>query len=96
MPNADDRREQVRARTPIAALIAETVNLEHERSALRGACPLHPDRYRGLYVSADRDHFHCFSCGAGGDVVQWIMQLEHVSEEEALARLISRAPPTIS
>ncbi|WP_367113509.1 CHC2 zinc finger domain-containing protein [uncultured Sphingomonas sp.] len=69
----------------LAKVVAKTVELETTQSGLRGSCPFHPDATRGLYVHNGR--FHCFSCGAGGDVVDWWMRLHRADEETAAAYL---------
>jgi DNA primase len=91
MTISDDFIAKVRARVPLAALVAETIALADENGSLRGSCPSHPDPSRGLYVNAGKDLFHCFSCGRHGDVVQWTRDRYRVSEEQAIALLAKRA-----
>ncbi|MFD1787079.1 CHC2 zinc finger domain-containing protein [Sphingomonas floccifaciens] len=85
MSHLSDHRRLARAQSPLVQLVAKTVELETTQSGLRGSCPFHPDATRGLYVHNSR--FHCFSCGAGGDVVDWWMRLHRADEETAAAYL---------
>ena len=89
MSNLAELRALAQARSPLVKLVADTVELQATQSGLRGACPFHPDATRGLYVHNGR--FHCFSCGAGGDVVDWWMRLHRADEETAAAYLTRRA-----
>lgn len=85
----DELRALARTQVPLAALIAETVDLRPARADLRGACPFHPDAGRGLYVSP-MGHFQCFSCRMTGDVVAWAMRVQGIDEATAIARLLQR------
>lgn len=66
-------------------LIGITVALEAAPPILRGRCPFHPDFSRSLYVGTRQ--FHCFSCGVGGDAVDWTAFQMGVSRFEAAAQL---------
>ena len=92
MPDAAEQRALTRARVPLAAMIAESVDLRVEQLQMRGPCPLHPDSSRGLYVGRE-GYFHCFSCGAGGDVVDWTMRVKGVDEAAAIHMLLGSQPP---
>ena len=89
MSDLAEQRALALAQIPLVALISETVDLEPAQLALRGACPFHPDASRGLYVSPN-GHFHCFSCGSGGDVVAWNMRVHQIDEAAAIDRLLRR------
>ena len=56
------------------------------------SCPFHSDTTPSLHVYAD--HFHCFSCGAHGDAIDWLRDVEGLSDEEALAVLANWEGPT--
>lgn len=92
MPSISNRRLLAQVRVNLIPLASESVELEAQGLNLRGACPLHPDKNRGLYVMPS-GRFHCFSCGAGGDVVDWTMLVESVDEKMAIERLIARQSP---
>lgn len=84
-------RAPARAYAPLDSVIAERVELHAENASLRGSCPLHLDERRSLYVMRI-GCFHCFSCGAGGDVVDWTMLVDRVDEASAIKRLLARQP----
>jgi DNA primase len=56
-----------------------------------GLCPFHSEQTASLAVSREAGLFHCFGCGAGGDVIRFIERAEHVSFPEAVRRLARRA-----
>lgn len=93
MADLAEQRALARAQVPLAKIVSETVDLRPDRSELRGSCPFHPDIDRGLYLSR-RNHFHCFSCGASGDVVDWAMHVYQVDETDAISRLLRYPPQT--
>lgn len=91
MPDMQPIIETLRARVPIAELVAESVELTAAGKLLRGRCSVHRDEARGLYVEEARGLYYCFSCGREGDVVRWTRESARCSEEDAIALLCERA-----
>ncbi|MCI8277411.1 MAG: DNA primase [Clostridia bacterium] len=60
-----------------------------------GLCPFHKEKSPSFSVSADRQYFHCFGCGKGGDVFTFISEIEKVSFKDALEFLAERAKITL-
>jgi DNA primase len=56
-----------------------------------GRCPFHAERTPSLGVSREAGLFHCFGCGAGGDVIRFVERIAQVSFREAVRRLAARA-----
>lgn len=81
----DHELSRLRAENPLPALIGREVRLQRSGRGFRGLCPFHGERNPSFFVYAD--HFHCFGCGAHGDVIGWVMQRGHLSFPEAVARL---------
>lgn len=79
------------SKNDIVSVISETVQLTPKGSRLWGHCPFHADRSPSFSVSPDKQLFHCFSCKAGGSVIQFIMQSENLSFADAVRRLAQRA-----
>lgn len=65
-------------------VLGETVCLDARAGALRTNCHLHPDRWMSLYAYAGGTRFHCFSCGASGDQVKWVMVRHGLSRADAV------------
>jgi hypothetical protein len=59
------------------------IELDDRAGAIRTNCHLHPDRGMSLYAYGGATRFHCFSCGASGNQVQWAMLRHRLSREEA-------------
>ncbi len=91
--------EELRARTPIAALIGRRVRLAKSGKQWKGCCPFHGEKTPSFYVYDDG--FHCFGCGAHGDAISFVMQSEGSGFVEAVEKLageagleVPRASPT--
>ena len=81
--------DELRARTPLAPLIARRVRLERAGREQKGCCPFHNEKSPSFYVYDD--HYHCFGCGAHGDAIGFVMQSEGASFTEAVERLAAEA-----
>src|SRR6185436_20592361 len=76
--------ETVRNSADIVRVISEYVTLKGAGSALKALCPFHSEKTPSFSVSRDRQSFHCFGCGVGGDVFSFVMKIENVTFHEAL------------
>lgn len=75
----------VRRGHPIEAVVAEAgVELRRTGRGLLGCCPFHDDSTASLSVGGVPDRFHCFGCGASGDVIDFVQRLHHVGFREAV------------
>ncbi|HET9079913.1 MAG TPA: DNA primase [Trebonia sp.] len=82
----------VRERSPIADVIGEYLQLRPAGGGnLKGLCPFHAERTPSFNVTPGKELYHCFSCGEGGDVIKFVMQLETLQFGEAVERLAARA-----
>ncbi len=81
--------EELRARTPLPALVGRRVRLSRSGRQLKGCCPFHGEKTPSFYVYDD--HFHCFGCGAHGDAISFVMQSEGATFPEAVQRLAAEA-----
>lgn len=88
---SDSKIEEVRDRTDIVELISQYVNLKSAGRNHLGLCPFHAEKTPSFSVNAERQFFHCFGCGAGGDVFSFLMQTEGISFPDAVRRLADRA-----
>jgi DNA primase len=89
IPDADIAR--VRELSPIADVVSEHVTLRNAGGSLKGLCPFHDERSPSFNVTPARGFWHCFGCGAGGDVITFVQQIDHLSFTEAVERLAARA-----
>jgi len=90
-PTSDEFVNQVRAAVDIIDVVGEYVQLRKSGRAFVGLCPFHSEKSPSFNVNAERQFFHCFGCGAGGDIFSFLMKLEQLSFPEALHKLADRA-----
>ncbi len=83
--------DEIRRRVEIAEVISDYLPLKRAGRNLRGLCPFHAEKTPSFMVSPDRQAYHCFGCGAGGNAISFVMEYEKVSFVEALTSLARRA-----
>lgn len=87
--------EELRNRLSIADLVARRVRLQKRGRDHLGLCPFHNEKTPSFTVSEEKGFFHCFGCGAHGDVVGFAMRSEGLSFPEAVERLARDAGMTV-
>jgi DNA primase len=85
----DSFLEELRARTPLPALIGRRVKLSRSGRQWKGCCPFHGEKTPSFYVYDDG--YHCFGCGAHGDAIGFVMQSQGASFMEAVELLAGEA-----
>jgi len=83
--------EQVRTSTDILDLVVQYVPLKRAGKSFKGLCPFHAEKTPSFNVSPEREIFHCFGCGQGGDAFKFLMLYEKMSFTEAVTHLAERA-----
>ena len=83
--------DELRARTPLGALIGRRVRLTRAGRDLKGLCPFHNEKTPSFHVVEDKGFFHCFGCGAHGDAIAFVMRCENLGFMEAVERLADEA-----
>ncbi|MEU7146455.1 DNA primase [Streptomyces sp. NPDC045470] len=92
----DDDVKAVRDAVPIDAVVSEYLQLRNAGGGnLKGLCPFHDEKSPSFHVSPAKGLYHCFGCQEGGDVVDFIMKLDHLSFAETIERLASQAGITL-
>ena len=81
--------DELRARTPIAAVIGRRVKLARSGRQWKGCCPFHGEKTPSFYVYDD--HYHCFGCGVHGDAITFVMQSQGSTFPEAVEQLAAEA-----
>lgn len=88
---SDDLIEEIRSRNDIIDVISDYVKLKRKGSAYFGLCPFHNEKSPSFSVNGQRQIFHCFGCGEGGNVYSFIMKYENFTFPEAVRFLAERA-----
>lgn len=83
--------EDIRARVALADVVGKRVKLTRKGREHSGLCPFHNEKTPSFTVSEDKDFYHCFGCGAHGDVISFVMNTEGLSFPETVERLAMEA-----
>jgi DNA primase len=83
--------DEVKSRLNIVDIVGAKVPLKKAGHNYKGLCPFHNEKTPSFMVSPDRQSFHCFGCGKGGSVIDFVMEYEHVDFVEALESLAEKA-----
>jgi len=86
-----EKIDEIRNATDIIEIIGSVVRLKKRGKSYLGLCPFHTEKTPSFTVSADRQMYHCFGCGVGGNVFTFLMEFEKVSFPEALRTLAEKA-----
>lgn len=83
--------DEIRARLTLSDIVSRRVKLQQRGREHTGLCPFHSEKTPSFTVSNDKSFYHCFGCGAHGDVIGYLMRVEGVSFPEAVERLAGEA-----
>ena len=87
--------EEIKANTDIVEIISQYVSLKRKGRNYFGLCPFHNEKSPSFSVSETKQIFHCFGCGAGGDVIGFLKKIENIEFKEAVEMLAERANITL-
>ena len=82
--------DELKSRADIVSVVSEHVVLRKMGRSHKGLCPFHKEKTPSFTVRADPPVFHCFGCGAGGDVVEFVKLKEGLSFKDAIESLARR------
>ncbi|MSP88007.1 MAG: DNA primase [Alphaproteobacteria bacterium] len=91
MSFAPDFLDEIRARVPLSDVIGKRVRLVRKGREFSGLCPFHNEKTPSFTVNEDKGFFHCFGCGAHGDVIGFVMRTDALAFPEAIERLAGMA-----
>ena len=87
--------EDIKFRNPIEDVVSSYVTLSKAGSNMKGLCPFHSEKTPSFTVYTSSSSFYCYGCGAGGDVVSFIMKAENLDYPSAVEFLAKRVGITI-
>ena len=91
----DEIIDEIRNSNNILDVVSQYVVLKRSGRSYSGLCPFHKEKSPSFYVSPDKQIFHCFGCGEGGDVLGFIKKIENITFKEAIETLAERANITL-
>ena len=83
--------DEVRDRTDIVGVVSQSVSLKKVGKNYKGLCPFHSEKTPSFTVSPEKRIYHCFGCGAGGNVFKFVMETQNISFLEAVRKLSQNA-----
>ena len=92
---SDELIEEIRNSNDIVDIISQYVVLKRSGRNFFGLCPFHKEKSPSFSVSPDRQIFHCFGCGVGGNVIHFLQKKENIDFREAIELLAERANITL-
>ena len=86
----NDAVQRVKDAAQIVDVIGECVSLKRAGTNMKGLCPFHGEKTPSFMVNPERQTFHCFGCGEGGDVLSFVIKYYNLTFPEALKELANR------
>jgi DNA primase len=83
--------DEVKARLDIVDVVGSKVELQRAGRAFKGLCPFHQEKTPSFTVNPERQSYHCFGCGKGGDIISFVMDTDGLDFKEALRGLAAQA-----
>src|SRR4051812_14851162 len=83
--------DQIKQRVDIVEVVGRHVELKRAGAMFKGLCPFHTERSPSFTVTPSRQSYHCFGCGAHGDAVQFLLEMEGMSFRETIEDLAQAA-----
>ncbi|MBR6810363.1 MAG: DNA primase [Clostridia bacterium] len=87
--------DELYARADIVSVVSGYLQLKKDGRRYWGLCPFHNEKTPSFSVNADLNLYYCFGCKAGGNVVQFVMEMEHLSFQEAVKLLAEKCHMTV-
>ena len=87
--------DELYARADIVSIVSGYLQLKKDGRRYWGLCPFHNEKTPSFSVNADLNLYYCFGCKAGGNVVQFVMEMEHLSFQEAVKLLAEKCHMTV-
>ena len=95
MRYSDEILEEIKQSNDIVEVISQYVHLKRSGRNYFGLCPFHNEKTPSFSVSPDKQIFHCFGCGVGGNVISFISKIEGIGFKEAIESLAEKANITL-
>jgi DNA primase len=87
---SEEKVSEIRDRSSIVEVVSDYINLKKAGKNYRGLCPFHSEKTPSFMVNEEKQIYHCFGCGAGGDVFSFLMKVGNFSFPQAVEELAKR------
>jgi len=87
---SEEKVSEIRDRASILEIVSDFVSLRKTGKNYKGLCPFHSEKTPSFMVNEEKQIFHCFGCGEGGDVFTFLMKMAHFSFPQAVEELAKR------
>ena len=87
--------DELRSRVPVSDVVGKRVKLAKKGREFIGLCPFHSEKTPSFTVNDDKAFYHCFGCGANGDIIRFVTETEGLTFPEAVAKLAGMAGLTV-
>lgn len=91
MKISEDKINEVAQANDIIEVVSSYTKVKHSGKSYIALCPFHPDKNPSMSVSQEKQVYHCFSCGASGNIFKFIQDIEKISFMDAVQKLAQRA-----
>ena len=92
----DEDVQHIRDHAPIDDVVGEYVQLKSAGGGQKkGLCPFHDEKSPSFHVTPSKGYFHCFGCQTGGDVIAFLMKIDHLTFTETIERVADRSGYTL-
>ncbi len=88
---SDELLDEIKSKNDIVDIVSQYVVLKRAGRNYMGLCPFHKEKSGSFCVSPDKQIFHCFGCGVGGNVFHFISKIENLNFKESVEMLANRA-----
>src|ERR1700689_317196 len=83
--------EEIRNRIPVSEIAGKRLRLTRAGREYKACCPFHNEKTPSFYINDDKQFFHCFGCGAHGDIIGFLMRNDRLSFPDAVEQLAALA-----
>ena len=87
--------DELRSRVPLSDIAGKRIKLTRAGREYKACCPFHNEKSPSFYVNDDKQFFHCFGCGAHGDIIGFLMRHDRLSFPEAIELLAAQSGMTV-
>ncbi|ADO76824.1 DNA primase [Halanaerobium praevalens DSM 2228] len=88
---SDEFINELKENVDIVDLISDYLELKKTGNRYKGLCPFHSEKTPSFFVNPDNNFYHCFGCGAGGDSINFLMEIENLTFVETIKMLAERS-----